>query len=320
LSAAAAAACSSNNTTAPSPTIPPITLMCPAERTVASANGLPVQVTFTAPAASGGTAPLTTTCAPASGVSFPIGSTTVVCNTVDAMQHTGSCNFVVTVLAPARTSVTRYVAFGDSITEGFPHAIVPQLVDPAPDGSYPAVLLALLRARYTAQTIVLFDEGVGGEVVGSGLARLPGVLSADAPGALLLMEGANDLNNFGADGVGLAVAGLREMVRDGRARGIPVLVGTLLPERANGDPPRASHPELVVPLNNSIKAMVASEGVGVYLVDLYAAFGGVADPALIGSDGLHPTAAGNERIAQTFYDAIRARLELPVAGNLPTSR
>jgi len=304
--------------TGPSPTILPITLMCPTARTVPSANGLPVQVMFTAPAASGGTAPLTTTCTPASGVNFPIGSTVVVCNAVDAMQHTGSCNFVVTVLGPPRTTVTRYVAFGDSITEGLPHGIVPQLVDPAPDGSYPAVLLALLRTRYTAQTIVLLDEGVGGEVVGAGLARLPGVLTADAPGALLLMEGANDLNNFGADGVSLAVSGLREMVRDGRARGIPVFVGTLLPERANGDPPRAAHPELVVPLNNAIKAMVASEGV--FLVDLYAAFGGVADPALISSDGLHPTAAGNQRIAQTFYDAIRARLELPSVGNLSASK
>jgi lysophospholipase L1-like esterase len=214
--------------------------------------------------------------------------------------------------------VTRYVAFGDSITEGFPHDIVlPTLVDPAPVGSYPAVLLALLRARYTAQTITLLDEGVGGELVATGLARLPGVLTADAPGALLLMEGANDLNQYGAAGVSAAVDGLRQMVRLTRARGVPVFLGTLLPERANGTPARAEHPELVAPLNDAIRTMASAEGA--ILVDLFAAFGGVPDPALISSDGLHPTSAGNQRIAQTFFDAIRARLEANLTSSLRTA-
>jgi hypothetical protein len=31
----------------------------------------------------------------------------------------------------------------------------------------------------------------------------------------------------------------------------------------------------------------------------------------IGSDGLHPTQAGYEAIARTFFDAVRARLEVP---------
>jgi lysophospholipase L1-like esterase len=66
-------------------------------------------------------------------------------------------------------------------------------------------------------------------------------------------------------------------------------------------------PELVVPANDAIRAMVAAEGA--ILVDLFQAFGGTADPLLISSDGLHPTTAGNEKIARTFYEAIRARLE-----------
>ena len=146
------------------------------------------------PTATGGSVVLTTTCAPPSGASFPVGTTQVTCTAVDAMQHTGSCSFIVTVTAPPQTSVTRYVTFGDSITEGFPHTIVPQLLDPAPESSYPAVLLSLLRARYTAQTIAVLDEGIGGELLAAGMARLPGVLGADAPGALLLMEGANDIS------------------------------------------------------------------------------------------------------------------------------
>ena len=212
--------------------------------------------------------------------------------------------------APPRLSVTRLVAFGDSITEGFPHTITPSLLDPAPEGSYPAVLQALLRARYTAQTVSVLDEGIGGEIVATGLARLPGVLNADAAGALLLMEGANDLNAYASAGVDSTVSGLRQMIRIARGRSMSVFVGTLLPERANGTPPRASYPELVAPTNDAIRSMAAAEGAT--LVDLYAAFGGVPDPALISSDGLHPTAAGNERIAQTFYTAVRSRLEATV--------
>src|SRR5439155_5210098 len=97
------------------------------------------------------------------------------------------------------------------------------------------------------------------------------------------------------------------MIREARGRSIQVLVGTLLPERAGGTPPRAQFPELVVPMNDAIKAMVASEGA--MLVDLYAAFGGIASTTLISSDGLHPTAAGNALIAQTFFDAVRVRFE-----------
>jgi lysophospholipase L1-like esterase len=285
---------------------------------MASASGLPIEVTYTAPVASGGTAPMTTTCTPPSGAFYPVGATAVTCNVFDAKQQTASCNFGVTVTAPPRISITRFVAFGDSITEGYPQPIRPQLVDPAPVGSYPAVLQSLLRGRYTAQTITVLDEGYGGELVSTGVARLPAVLNLQTPGALLLLEGANDLNQFGAAGIPNIVSGLTQMVRNGRGRSMTVFVGTLLPQRANGTPPRASFPQLVVPTNDAIRMMAADEGA--ILVDLYQAFGGVADSVLIGSDGLHPTAAGNTRIAETFYEAIRARLETPSMSALSRRR
>jgi lysophospholipase L1-like esterase len=53
--------------------------------------------------------------------------------------------------------------------------------------------------------------------------------------------------------------------------------------------------------------MVAGEEATV--VDIYAAYGGVASTDLIGPDGLHPTDAGYSKIAGTFFDAIRQRLE-----------
>ena len=94
--------------------------------------------------------------------------------------------------------MTRFLAFGDSITEG----LFPFLITPNPPGSYPAVLQSLLRARYTAQadSIVVLDEGLGGQRAADPdeFARFRDALNKDNAGAVLLMEGANDLNNGAA--------------------------------------------------------------------------------------------------------------------------
>jgi lysophospholipase L1-like esterase len=60
-----------------------------------------------------------------------------------------------------------------------------------------------------------------------------------------------------------------------------------------------------------VNARLASLAVetGAVLVDIYAAFGDGA--GLIGPDGLHPTEAGYQKIAETFYDAIVKTLEEP---------
>jgi lysophospholipase L1-like esterase len=256
--------------------------------------------------------PVTIGCFPASGALFPVGATSLLCTVTDAKQRTDSCRFTVTVTQPAppapRISVTRFMAFGDSITEG----LFPFLITPSPAGSYPAVLETLLRARYTAQTsaITVLDEGFGGQRASDPqeFQRFKDAITRDLPGAVLLMEGVNDLNAAAAAGDAFAaipdlVNGLRAMVRDARGRGLPVFVGTLLPQREGGK----GFPAAVVPANNAIRSMVAAEGA--ILVDLYQAMGGVPDP-WIGSDGLHPSRTGLEKIAQTFYDAIRARLEI----------
>jgi len=200
------------------------------------------------------------------------------------------------------------MAFGDSITEG----LFPFLITPNPPGSYPALVESMLRARYTAQVadIIVFDEGLGGEKVADGVVRFPLAVSNDRPGAVLLIEGVNDLNSAAVAGSAAAaipavVAGLRTIVRDARSRGLPIFVGTLLPQRPGA--PKAGDPSVIAPANAQIRAMVASEGAN--LVDLYQAFGGVPDP-WIGADGLHPSRVGLEKIAQTFFDALKARFEI----------
>jgi lysophospholipase L1-like esterase len=94
------------------------------------------------------------------------------------------------------------------------------------------------------------------------------------------------------------------MIRDARRRGIQVFVGTLLPHRP--DSCRGRAPFLISPTNDMIRAVAAAEGA--ILVDLYRAFSGM-EGTLLGEDGLHPSAAGYEKMAQTFFDVIQQRLE-----------
>ena len=140
---------------------------------------------------------------------------------------------------------------------------------------------------------------LGGETVADGSRRLPGVLTRDRPDALLLLEGVNDLNQFGASAIPTIASDLRSMVRDARGRGVTVFLATLTPQRAGGS--RAFSVDLVEPMNARIRALAPAEGA--VLVDLYRDFNGELG-LLIGADGLHPTVAGYQRIAESFFAAI----------------
>src|SRR5258706_14620649 len=98
---------------------------------------------------------------------------------------------------------------------------------------------------------------------------------------------------------------LRTMVRIAQGRGIRVFLATLTPERAGGF--RAFAFDVIPAANDQIRQLAAAEGTT--LVDLYAGFGGSPDP-YIGFDGLHPNAAGYQKIAQLYFDAIRSKLEV----------
>ena len=200
--------------------------------------------------------------------------------------------------------MTRFVAFGDSMSNGV-LGIAPFAVgDPGPPVGYAFKLKALLEQRYTTQTITMTDEGVPSEMIAAGVARLPAVLGRDTPQVVMLFEGINDLNASRDAAIPAVVDALRSMVRTTRGLGMTPLVATFLPQRPRGQ--RAFAVNSIVPANDRVRAMAAAEGVP--LVDLYQAFDGNLD-TLIGPDGLHPTEAGYQRIAATFFDAIRSRFE-----------
>ncbi len=177
--------------------------------------------------------------------------------------------------------------------------------DPGPSVGYAFKLKTLLEQRYPAQTIIMTDEGVPSEMITSGVARLPAVLGRDAPEVVMLFEGINDLNTSRNAAIPAVVNALRSMVRTTRGLGMTPLVATFLPQRRGSQ--RAFAVDTIVPANDQVRAMAAAEGAG--LVDLYEAFAANID-TLIGSDGLHPTEAGYQKIAETFFGVIRSRFEV----------
>jgi lysophospholipase L1-like esterase len=295
------AGCSSP--TQPTPPAGP-SLTCPLPLSATSPDGNAVAVTYQQPPAIGGTLPVVVTCTPAPGSAFPVGSTTVACEAVDAGSRRASCSFAITVQPPPRLARTRFLAFGDSLTEGKPAMLRLLKVFP---GAYTLELEAMLQERYTAQADVsVNNQAVGGEPATTGVIRLPGVLAQHRPEVVLLMDGANDINHSNGDVyVPLAADAIREMVRLSQESGAVVFLATLPPQRAGEQRARGAP---FVPVLNEYIRLVARQS-GATLVDVYEAFNGQASIELVDWDGLHLTKAGYRLVAETFYEKIRETLE-----------
>jgi lysophospholipase L1-like esterase len=82
-----------------------------------------------------------------------------------------------------------------------------------------------------------------------------------------------------------------------------VLLASLPPQRA--DPRLGTTPVLVDELNAGIRSLAGRQSV--LFVDVNRAFAG--NLSLIGPDGVHPTEAGYQRIAQAVFDALRTNFE-----------
>jgi lysophospholipase L1-like esterase len=220
---------------------------------------------------------------------------------------------------PPQLSVTRFMAFGDSITWGTAsppgtashRAAFSTFPIPPPSYAYPTQLQTSLGMRYPGQVVSVANEGWPGEGVADGLARLPSALMTNNPEVLLLLDGANDLLGNPSSATTQYIASkLRDMTRTAKAQipTIKVLLATFPPQTRGTIPyDRGAGREFVPELNQRIAAVAQSEALT--LVDLYAAF--PADLRLhIGVDGLHPTEQGFTLISQTFATAIQQTLEV----------
>jgi lysophospholipase L1-like esterase len=275
-----------------------------------------VPVSFADPVVTGGAAPVQVSCTRSTGSIFNAGqSTTVQCTAVDANGRSASCvfNVVVNALPPVLT-YTKFTAFGDSMTAGevtvpvgsstrSPGQNFALIVVPA--ASYPTRLENFLRNRYITQaaSIQVTNAGLPAEGAQDGASRLSKILATSVPQVLILLEGINDVGGQLDAGITRAANAITSMTRDAKSRGFRVMIATEPPTRAGI---RSVPTQLVTTYNDRLRAIAAAEGV--VLVDLYS--GMVGDVArYIGVDGLHPTEAGYERMAELVYLSVRQNFE-----------
>lgn len=210
-------------------------------------------------------------------------------------------------VTPPTLTVTKIMAFGDSLTEGesLGQLLVPTSHDPGTPGvstSYPAKLHATLLSTYTSQTadIKVFNAGRGGEfAIGSAKDRLIQMLNTYQPQVLLLLHGVNNVNATEAASPMLQIVeAIEEMIEIARARNIDVFVGNLPPQKPTT---KATGGARIAQFNALLPAVASEEGAT--LVDLHS---GVTLDMLM-PDGLHLNEAGNIKLAELFYAAIKSR-------------
>ncbi len=199
-------------------------------------------------------------------------------------------------LASAQTR--KYLAFGDSITEGVGDASTQE------ERGYPPRLEDLLRAA--GVDAVVENHGEGGEQTAEGLMRINSVLDRGKAGdVLLLTEGTNDISKD--VGIETIIFNLDEMRNRAANRGIDTIFATVIPRRpdARFDP----NNEMTDQLNGRIRNLAGlrqrrlTDPYEIFLTtpNLYQQ---LYDPANNDPVG-HPNAAGYDRLARIWFNNIQ---------------
>jgi len=202
-----------------------------------------------------------------------------------------ACTFLALLaVASGARAQTTYVAFGDSITEGFGD-------DPnRAEKGWPPRLEALLQQRGMSADVR--NEGRSGETTVEGISRIDRELQ---PGddVLLLMEGTNDI---GSQNVSLEtiVFNLQRTARKAEARGLSVVHATVIPRyQANFD----SSNTVTGDFNGQLRDLAWSEARR--LADPFEVFFRLTPNfGQFYFDKLHPNAAGYDRLARIFADVL----------------
>ena len=175
----------------------------------------------------------------------------------------------------------RIVVLGDSLTAG---------LGLEPGQAYPALLQKRLDAAGLKYEVV--NAGVSGDTSAGGLRRIDWALDGDVK-ILVVALGGNDALR------GLPVEQLREnlttIVERASARGIKVIL-------AGMEAPPNFGPAYTASFRQTYRDVARQHGAVLipFLLD------GVAGlPELNQGDGIHPTAAGAEKVAETVWSALR---------------
>ena len=182
--------------------------------------------------------------------------------------------------AAAAAERPRIVFLGDSLTAG---------LGLAPSQAFPSLIEEQLRREGIDADVV--NAGISGDTAAGGRRRLNWALDGDVR-VLVIALGAND--GLRGNPVRAMKADLQAIVRAAKARGITVL---LLGMEA---PPNFG-PDYTKEFRQAYRDVAEEEDVA-FVPFFLEGVAGV--PALNQSDGLHPNAEGNERIASTVWKAL----------------
>lgn len=182
----------------------------------------------------------------------------------------------------APSSAVRIVVLGDSLAAG---------LGLAADEAFPAVVERMLRDRGHAVTVV--NAGVSGDTSAGGLARLDWVLGQRTD-VLVVELGGNDA--LRGQNLEATETNLRDIVRRGRAVGARVLLLGM-------DVPSNYGPDYGGRFSALYERIAEDEGIA--LIPGFVREVG-SDPELLQADGLHPTAEGQRRLAETLLPHLEA--------------
>ena len=185
------------------------------------------------------------------------------------------------VSRPSTPLGPRIVVLGDSLTAG---------LGLSPEQAYPALLQKRLDAAGLRYQVV--NAGVSGDTSAGGLRRVDWVLEGDVK-ILIVALGGNDALR------GLPVEQLRDnlitITDRAKARGIKVIL-------AGMEAPPNFGPAYTAAFRQTYRDVARQQGAVLipFLLD------GVAGlPEMNQGDGIHPTAAGAEKVADTVWSALR---------------
>lgn len=194
--------------------------------------------------------------------------------------------FVSFVLAAAAAEQKTIIFFGDSITAGYG-------LDP--DEAYPALIQRKLDATGRPWRVV--NAGLSGETTAGGLRRLDWILRQPVDIFVIELGGNDGLRGISTESSRANLQAMIERIRTKYPRTLIVLAGMQLPTNLGPDYTRqfaAIYPELAQRYHTVLIPFLL-DGVG-----------GV--PSLNQADGIHPTAAGHQLVAETVWLALQTLL------------
>ena len=177
---------------------------------------------------------------------------------------------------PVEIAATRIVVLGDSLSAG---------LGLAESEAFPAVVQVLLRdAGYSVEVV---NAGVSGDTTAGGISRLDWILKQQ-PDLLVVELGGNDA--LRGQALENTEKNLRQIIDRAREKGARVLLLGM-------DVPTNYGPDYALDFAEMYERIARDEGIP--LVPGFVREVG-SDPSLLQPDGLHPTAAGQRRLAETL--------------------